>query len=462
MKRVTPKNYRLTRAQHELLMFRAPPHPKTGLPQIEECGIFGEFGGGKTFLAALRAMVVMSENPSEDHHDPLITGISAPTAKSLITGPMTALRRHGIPIKVDRSKDSRDPHWVLRNNHKVMFYTGHGSLDGPNLVQFWADEFQDRSYIGEWANIVGRIRDVGPGRGLRLNAQASGIATEGYVASIFRNPSNPLRMTKLLFPEANASNLPPGYADRVRSAAVGGRTRDPDGWMIPEGLFYPAFSRERNMDPVAHFDRSAFHGLPTDISVDLGNRGAVTWWQPIADWPVSYGSLGVRRETVWVCFDQWMPSNIDAPEMARTIAQGDWLIQPGTSTIALDPTAEIDQINAFREQFPNVRIVMAPRNSFYWFNANGERAVSRAICDGNDSARMFVHPDLEGDDSGRGVIEALRGYRRDKPRDKHFEDAADSVRYQIQGRLPIPNVRPKLDFGPLGSEAFEGDQWWKS
>jgi hypothetical protein len=50
--------------------------------------------------------------------------------------------------------------------------------------------------------------------------------------------------------------------------------------MIPDGLFYPTFCRERNIDPVAHVVRADLFGKPTDIAIDLGNRAAVTWWQP--------------------------------------------------------------------------------------------------------------------------------------------------------------------------------------
>ena len=453
----------LSRPQCDILMFRSPPHPVTGQVQVDQVGILGDFGGGKTHIGAHRFKRVAAENASADRYDPLMSGVSAPTTKDLISGPLTALRRAGLEVRTDKLSHPRDPHLMLPNWHKVIPYTGRGALNGPNLVQFWGDEIQDRSYEGEWANMAGRVRDT---RGSWLNAQASGIAVDGYVASIFRNPAQDgCHLTKLLFPEHNASNLPPGYADMVRAASAGGRVRDPDGWMLPDGIFYPAFCRERNMDPVRGVDRLSLASKPTDIAIDLGNRAAITWWQPWpvdVAWPKPDGTLGIRREVGQLCVDQWMPDDIDAEQIARTIRDADWNIQPGISKIAIDPTAEFDQRRCFEQHFPGVELVRAYEKTFYWYEENGVRAVARAICDALGSTRMFVHPDLAGDDSARGVVESLRAYRRDRPKDKVLEHAADSVRYHIQHRLPLPNVRQIVKGLSLSSPHLEGDTWWRN
>lgn len=427
-------------AQRDVLLFRAPPAPD-GTPQVEEVGILGEYGGGKTFIAAHRYFDVCASNSGiGTKHDPLMCGISAPTSTGLTNGPLAALDKV-IPrqaVRWDKRTSTKDPHIMLRNWVKIILYTGRGALDGPNLFQFWADEIQDKSYEGQWANMSGRVRD---NRAHRLNAQASGIAQEGYVAQIFRNPAQDgCHCTKLLFPEDNEENLVYGYTDRLRSASAGGRRRDPDGWMIPDGLFYPAFSRERNIDPVTE-PRESLHHIPTDVAVDLGARAAVTFWQPRTV-RCSYGRLGMKTEVGQLCVDEWMPDDMDAEEIAKSIDEiFPWTIAPSVSTIALDPTAEYDQVRWFQKYFPSVRIVMSTKNSYYWHNVNGERAVERAVLDANGSVRMFVHPDLMLDRTGRGVIHSMQGYLRSKPKDKKFEHAADSVRYQIQHRLPLPVVR---------------------
>lgn len=437
----------LSRAQYDLLTFRAPLTP-AGEPQIEQVGIVGEYGGGKTFIAGERFMSVNADNTGiGTERDPLMCGISAPTGTGLVNGPLAALDKIinrmtcGVPERLvakDRRGNTKDPHIMLRTGIKIILYTGRGALDGPNLFQFWADEIQDPCYVGQWANMAGRVRDK---RARRLNAQASGIAEEGYVAQIFRNPpKDGCHLTKLLFPEDNKINLAHGYADRVKAASAGGRKRDPDGWMTPDGLFYPAFCRERNIDPV-QVDRRTLYGRATDISVDLGARAAVTWWQP---WMVDYNrgeDGGWVRETAWLCVDQWLPDDLDADKIAPICRDFPWRIEPGVSTIALDPDSETDQIRQFAKAFPGVRIEITPHNTFYWYNTNGERAVERAVYDQLGNVLLYVHPDLVADPSGRGVVEAMRGYRRDKPQDKKLEHVADTVRYQIQHRCPIPHVR---------------------
>ena len=436
----------VSRAQYDVLTFRAPALPN-GDPQVETVGILGEFGGGKTRIAAERYMVVCAENTGiGTEHDPLMCGISAPTGTGMTNGPLAAIDKviarmtGGIPERLvlkDRRGNTKDPHIMLRNGVKIILYTGRGALDGPNLFQIWADEIQDSCYVGQWANISGRVRDS---RARRLNAQASGIAEEGYVAQIFRNPPNDgCHCTKLLFPEDNEANLVHGYADRLRAASVGGRRRDPDGWMTPDLLFYPSFCRERNIDPIT-MPRESLYGRPTDISIDLGARAAVTWWQPV---PVEcdLGVDGWETQTGWLCVDQWLPNDMDAPEIAKIAADFPWRVVPGVSEIQLDPTAESDQVRQFAKAFPGVRINMTVRNTFYWDNTNGERAVGRAVLDQLGNVRLFVHPDLVADPSARGIIEAMRGYKRDKPQDKKYEHVADTVRYQIAHRCPIPHVR---------------------
>lgn len=423
--------------QREIIQFRAPP-AADGLPQVEIVGILGEYGGGKTYAAARRFLKVCSENPSRSPSEPLMSGISAPTFTGLMNGPVAAFLRLCPPswIRKNRTRDTRDPHIILRNNHKIILYTGRGALDGPNLVQFWADEIQDNSYVGQWANMAGRVRDP---RGMRLNAQASGIAQEGYVAQILRNPPQDGRhLTKLLFPEENAANLAHGYVDLLKSYSAGGRQRDPDGWMTPEGLFYPAFCRERNIDPIG-MPRESLYSRATDISIDLGARAAVTWWQPV---PVecNMGSNPRETQTGWLCVDQWLPDDMDADKIAAIARDFPWKIQPGVSQIHLDPTAaeNPDQVRAVRRAFNGVHVIMAVKGSFYWFNEPGERAVARAVLDMHDNARLFVHPDLVSDATGRGIVEAMRGYRRDKPKDKKYEHVADTVRYQVVHRMPLP------------------------
>lgn len=431
------RSVRWSPTQQAVIRFRAPP-AEDGLPQVERVGILGEYGGGKTFVAARRFLQVCADNPADSVEHALMSGISAPTFTGLMNGPVAAFLQLCPPswIKKNRTRDTRDPHLILRNNHKIILYTGRGALDGPNLVQFWADEIQDNSYVGQWANMAGRVRDL---RGRRLNAQASGIAQEGYVAQIFRSPpQDGCHLTKLLFPEENAANMAHGYVDMLKAASAGGRRRDPDGWMTPDGLFYPAFCRERNIDPI-DTPREAMFSRATDLSIDLGARAAVTWWQPR---PVdcNMGSLPRQLETGWVCVDQWLPDDLDADKIASVARDFPWKIQPGVSQIQLDPTAaeNPDQVQAFRRAFPGVHIAMSVKGSFYWYNEPGERAVARAVLDQHDNVRLWVHPDLVADQSGRGVVEAMRGYRRDKPHDKKLEHVADTVRYLVVHRMPLP------------------------
>lgn len=442
------RKVRLSPKQRRVLEFRAPH--RDGEPQIEICGILGEYGGGKTYVAALRFLAVCHDNPFEpgkhsEGNEPL-SGIVAPTFGDLLKGALVEFRKICPDELIFKERlYGPEPHIQLTNGHKILLYSAEGAMNGPTLCQIWADEIQERIYDGKWDNIQGRVRDK---RAQRLNVQASGIAQRGHVETIFRRPNTENRLTVLLFPEDNVGNMAKGYQHELRASQPASRERDPDGWMIVQEAMYPKFSRVRNLRMPPGMENVSVNSLrsrPTSFAVDLGAKAAVVFGQPCTAL-VSTGLYGpdgqplMKLEPGLLLVAQFIPDNMrNAEQLAKVIKQrARWNFEPGISKIFLDPTAEPDQVVHFRNHFPGVEIIQIKRG-FYHKEDNGVRAVDRAILDGNGDVRLFIAPTLEKDPSGRGVVEMFSSYLLAKPKDKKYEHAADVVRYMTQWFLRLPN-----------------------
>lgn len=462
--------------QWAALTFRAPPHPTTGEPQIDKVAFLGEYGGGKTFSAAARFFLVCAANPFvhgvHSGEDRPMSAIVAPTLGDLKKGPLKELRKllgdawDSVVIRERLYGEYQDVDLV--NGHRIVCYSAKGALNGPSLCQIWPDEIQERCYIGQWPNYEKRVRDV---RSPWLNVQVSGIAERGFVEDTFRlREKHPEgiefttvdgglgnRLTTLIFPEDNKKNLGSGYIDDLEDRLPASRQRDEDGWLLPQDVMYPSFSRDRHVripPGVKGARKSDFTGVAASISADFGRSGALMWGLPFR--------ARVRRSkdrSGLFVVDQRMPDNMDAEEMAQLARRHSWIrgvdkpsaskwcIDPKRSVICLDPTAENDQVRHFRKAFPGVRVIQVQRG-FYHKEENGVRAVDRALLDMHGNVRLFIAPWLKQDPSTRGVVEMFSGYLSTKPKDKHLEHASDVARYLTQHWVPLPSVTE-----PMSEEA---------
>lgn len=431
--------------QWDALTFRSPPRPDGETP-VDIVGFLGDYGGGKTFPAAARFLACCLSNGfvhgEHSGDDPPMSGLAAPTLGDLKKAPWIAIKKvlgpvaDNIIVKERLYGEYQDVELV--NGHRILFYSANGATNGPTLCQFWADEIQENAFEGRWDNYLGRVRDE---RATWLNLQVSGLATRGYVEDLFRDKGDkPNMRTVLLFAEDNPRTAT-GWRDEM--ALLKTRERDEDGWLMPEGVLYPTFSKKRNMTPppaVAFPNRLLLRRWPMSLSFDFGRGAAVAWFTP---WtvPVDTGRKRPELRRGILFTDQIMPDEREAEEVVAMAAARPWLIQRRGSVICVDPTAQVDQINHIKRAFPGVPIIQH-RDGFYFKNDNGERAVTRALRDGRGNVLLYILPELIEDESGRGIVKMFSDYRTNRRKDQRYEHAADVVRYAVQHTLPLAGHDP--------------------
>lgn len=422
------------------ITFRAPRSAGEP-PPVEIVAFLGQYGGGKTFGAAGRFLSVCLENPFiEGVHSegaPPMSAIVAPTLSDLMEGAYVQLKSICPPELIVRER-LYGVHWDidLINGHRILLYSAKGSINGPTLVQLWADEVQHNSYRGHgiWHNLQARARDprIDSGGG-RFSVIASGLAQTGHVEDLFRDPRGNNRLTLILTLEDNTT-IPSSVAEQLKeSLAASDLATDEAGWSIKQGILYPTFFEATNVAPIADLDLSTRHNIPTSIAIDPGNKAAVVFLQ---SYPIEVERDGrIERELGVLVVDQFLPDDMRVEVIAKKIKnEFPWAIVPGRSFIAIDPTADMDQINQLRKVFPGVRIKQAIKGPYHAVST-GERAVSRAVCDGLGNSRLFFHPSLKG--TRRGVFEMLRTF--DGKRDDWLEHIADALRYGVQFMCPLPD-----------------------
>lgn len=432
----------------------------TGGPSIEICGALGEYGGGKTWVHMQRVVRVCLENPFiygvHSGGDEPLTALVAPTMGDMKKTTLVQLFK-ALPDELIYKTRLYGEHQDIQliNGHRILLYSAEGAMNGPTLCQIAVDEIQEKIYDGRWHNLQGRSRDA---RARRLSVSASGIAERGHVEDIFRRETKQNRCVVMLYPEDNKANLARGYVEALADALPESRERDEDGWLLKRGAMYAKFSRVRHlrMPPgMEDLTLDDVRAQPVTFAPDFGRSAAVVFGVPITrdafgkPWRLGLARESERRYQAGIFIvDQLMPDNVDAEELVplikKRMREKLWLVKKDLSWMCFDPSAESDQVREFLREFPGIKPIQWQRG-FYHLEENGVRAVDRALLSKNQDTRLFVHPDLARDDSGRGVVEMFGSYLASKPKDKKYEHAADVVRYATQHLVPLPDKPDDID-----------------
>lgn len=473
MEHVVEEEATYSRKQWEILSFEGPASDDPMTPPLNIVAALGDFGGGKTRIAADRyweKVIVphgVGARRNEDsepftRRSPPMSGMVAPTRGGVMSGPLVELKKvvpEGAIVRERMFSGIDEIEWA--NGHITKVMTVRGALNpkrggqGPTLVGIWADEIQADDYgvAGAWENVQSRARDH---RAITLEVIVSGRASkDSHVEDIFRKTA-PNRLTRILFQEDN----PFASGQRVRdelltSLSAEDLDRDEDGWTKRDGdTLYRFFSAKTNMPQLPPIEQ--FWGRSTSIGVDLGQHASVVFGQGLpCRIRLTDSTSGKRRhrtELGQVLVDEWHPDDLLAESIASRLATDErfrrWPIVAGQSVICMDPSASKEEVAAFRSWFPGVRIVRYLSGPYH-FEETGIKAVRRGVRDGLGNARLFVHPSLARDPSGRGIVKTLRNWngksRWPSPK-KAYEHCGDGVRYLVQYRLPLPRL-----LGPAGS-----------
>lgn len=409
----------------------------------------GDYGAGKTYLGAdfcFHAVTEWTWSQLEamgfTEQSPPLGGFVAPNWDALLQGPVAKFFDICPPELISRrvlyplnGRIELVTGWTINLYTAERMHPLRGGR-GPTLCWIWADEIQDAKFApkGLYRNIRKRARDR---RAPRPFVLVTGIPYAGtHVQDLFDRPDTERRVTVILSTEDNAHNLHEDALDDIElDTPASMATKDARGWIIlTSGTTWGNFNAANN---VVEIDAAAAAKRVTHLGVDLRTHASVVFGQEIETTlnlaPGENGVQRTRKGKALVVVDQVMAEHKSAQRIAEEIAkQGKWKIGEG-SEIWLDPTASIDECQAFRDAFPGAEVKQHKRR--YYEERPGIECVDTRIADKHRNHRLLISKILEDDPSRRGVIISLRLY--DGNRKSPFAHTADAVRYLVTGRLPL-------------------------
>lgn len=414
--------------------------------------IVGGYGSGKTMGAALTFIANCLLNPWEpkyggDRPQSMVVGLTRGVMRDSSQKALRSL----LPPGFIQSEHKQDNVWVLINGHEILFKTAEGAIEGNNLVALWLDEAH-RLKSEAWANLQSRVREPRARQRLIL---ISGLPEFGWLQDTFGRPDHYRDSQRCIVHCSTLDNvnLDPAIVAQLRSS-VGATEADAyllGKWRTAQDAVFYNYEPARNVVRDVG-DRNA----PTHLTLDVGNRGAVLFFQ------VRQKRLRHKVHGQWVestgpalhFVDELLPENVSTEEACRLAAARGWRIlsedqarrasaQGRTveaSYVFMDPRSNIDQIEAVRRVFGNVRVIRKQRGQPGYDVDEGHRAMNAAFCDADGNVRLTLSDQLPTEK--RSLRTSLPKIRRRPDGDGQIKDnitdhVGDAARYPVVHLLPL-------------------------
>ncbi|MEQ8278336.1 MAG: hypothetical protein RMA76_38190 [Deltaproteobacteria bacterium] len=463
---------------HQWDFFSWEPDDPARIQQTVEF-LGGGWGAGKTEGAARRFFKLCCENPwTEAYGDGNPTAIvAAPTLRVLKQATMATLE--GVIPREAILKKRAAPHyeWILVNGVRILFTSGEAEMEGISAFACWIDEVQHPAFSSDprrYLNYMARLRDPHSKRRAMI---ASGLPESGWVRDTFDRPDDPAYHT-VLAATADNVHIPAELMERFRGACPSGYEGSllEGRWMSPPGAIYSQYNAAIHLTEM----RGKPH-VAVDVGMDVGNGAHVVFAQPM---PMPARSIagrahGTQKGLLFV--DEMAATNLSVDEICMRIKaeRGHWRIEPGVSTIHVDPNTDRDERRALYKHFPGVRIVRKERGDETYAVETGIRFVQAALLDSWGNARILFWRGLTGtypacskcewgswdnrarpdrcpkcgaplrDHAQYGVIDAVQRYRRNEATGKPIKDnlrdhACDAFRYVVAEQLPLERAEARV------------------
>lgn len=330
---------------------------------------------------------------------------------------------------------------LLANGHLIELHSGAGELEGASYCNVWIDEIHHPNFDArKYLNYQARARDP---LAHSLAVMVSGLPETGWVRDMFDVPSSSTRKTIMCATQDNSHIRPEVIQEFLASCPSGAEQRLLGGeWMPPVGAVYPQFDSKVHI-----IERECRKVEPVHLSFDVGNFAAVIIAQDIG---VTLKNVIGRTEQgkgLLVC-GQMLPDGMSVDQICYQIrTRTDYVVQPGVSTICVDPTTDRDELAAIRRHFPNVRVVRKERGDATYPVETGIRFMQRALRDALGNVRIFFSKSLVG--TPRGILDAMSRYRYREDSDIVVKDntrdhVLDACRYLVAEQLPAERPRVNI------------------
>lgn len=401
--------------------------------------ILGGYGSGKTTGAALALASHALSTPwletyEASHPESLVIG---KTDKVLKDSSMRTLRQV-IPRQLIRKEwtSPGERSLLLSNGHLIKFRTWSGSIEGLSVTSIWIDEAHLLDDSQAFTNYVARMRDPLCDRKLAL---ISGIPEYGWLQQLFGPDAQYPGAETWHVSTYENTHLHPDDIKRIeascsaRNASVYLRGQ----WTAPEGAVFPDYDAARHITPEKG-DRS----VPVDIGMDVGNKSAIVFAQVLPTC-LDADNRRIPGKRIHIV-DELVPEDLSCEAACKQIKARGWRVEPGRSTIFVDPTTDRDERNAIERAFPGVNIIRKQRADEAKNVEYGIRCINAAFADANGIARLTLYHGLPR--SPRGLIQALPSFRRSENngkvvKDNRMDHIVDALRYVVAHHLPRKGIR---------------------
>lgn len=394
--------------------------------------IFGGWRSGKTRGCALTFFANCIANPwrPEYGEDRPFSLVIAWTHKVLVDSAYRELKAI-IPrqaILHERKGES----WEIEliNGHTIKFRTAKGAIEGASACGVWLDEAHLLPSEETFLNYQMRASDA---LGARFLVLVSGLPESGWLQDTFDRPEHhddPTRLTIFASTADNPYN-PPHVIEQFRSSVsrttaikyLEGR------WMPRENVVY------HEWDPRLHLvDDAGDRGQHVHLSCDIGNKGALLFWQERQRVRGKGTALGLH------VVDELLPDNLSTEAAMRLAAGRGWLIDPNRSIIFVDPTTRRDEFDSIRRVFGDqIRIIRKERGDAAEVVEYGIDCVNAALRDVDGNVRLTMFRGLPKQQ--RSLLTVITRYHRGpqgRPvRDDTVDHVLDALRYPVAHFLPL-------------------------
>lgn len=418
-------------------------------------GCFGSWRSGKTRGGALKTLQVAAENPwtplfRDSHPTSLVMTESHRVIRDSAYREMKAL----LPPELILKEWTSSNRFAIRlvNGHEIVFRPWLGKMEGLSACSVWLDEAHklDGPDGPEpmWRNIVMRASDP---RAKRRVTTVTGLPEYGWLSEKFDQPNSQDRSTYLCSLEQNFYLTPDVVASLYASTTAEEADLVIKGlWRKPPTVVFYAFSNvAAPRGNLVNFTGQT--RLPVDISIDLGDKGAILVFQRIrvqCRGPAGehYTSQGL------VVVDELLPEQVSVRSALRTLFNTrPWKLGPG-SKVYVDPKADRDELEAVRAEVGagkpgGPKIVKRKAEEDAYYTEYGIRCVNSAFRDLTGNRRLFVCAHLPR--GARSIIPSLLSQKRSAKtgrvvRDNVTDHVLDCLRYAVADQLPLYSMTTRV------------------
>lgn len=414
-------------------------------PPMARINLLGGWGSGKTHGAARVALKAALRNPwtpayGEDNNP---TGIIvAPTFRILKQSTMQQFDQLCPRNLIKRRRGPPHNDILMANGFRWVLYSGEAQIEGLTLCAAWVDEIQHPVFSGgsnRFLNLMARIRDM---NAATLFAITSGLPEAGFVRDTFGHQAPDMRT--ILCATTDNPYIPQVTLQAFYDACPSGQEKTLLGgeWMSPPGMIYPQYDANTHIPGM-----EGNPDVPTHLSFDVGNYGAVLFGQDIQ--VKTRNVIGrTQADKGLLIVDQLLTTNESVDRqcyLAKT--QTKWQVVPGRSVITVDPTTRRDETLAIRKHFPGVMVVKRERGHENFPIETGVRQVQRGLKDALGNVRLYFSPVLRG--QPLGILDGIQRYRRNETTGEPVKDnlrdhVLDALRYMVCECIPADKPQARV------------------